>query len=62
MGIFGSMIFVRVVAFFTSPEWKVQSELLVSKGDGPASIVQRHASTVIFFSGTAGQIYLKFGL
>jgi hypothetical protein len=35
--------------------------LLVSKGDTLASVVRRHASTIIFFE-TAGEIYFKFGL
>jgi hypothetical protein len=48
--------------FFSSPEPKVQGELLVSKKDAPASVVRRHASTIVFFSETVGQIYFKFGL
>jgi hypothetical protein len=47
---------------FSSPEPKAQGELLVSKGYTPASVVRRHASTIVFFSKTAGQIYFKFGL
>jgi hypothetical protein len=48
--------------FFSSPEPNVQGDLLVSKGDAPAFVVRRHASTIVFFSETPGQIYLKFGL
>jgi hypothetical protein len=49
--------------FFSSPEPTAQGELLVSKGDTPASVVRRHASTIVFFSETAErQNYIKFGL
>jgi hypothetical protein len=48
--------------FLALPEPKVQGELLVSKGDTPASGVMLHASTIIFFFQTDGKIYLKFGL
>jgi ankyrin repeat protein len=47
---------------FSPPKPKAQDELLVSKGDAPASIVRRHASTTVFFSETTKQIYFKFGL
>jgi hypothetical protein len=46
----------------SSPEPKAQGELLVSKGDAPATIARRHASTIVFFSETTKQIYFKFGL
>jgi hypothetical protein len=48
--------------FISLPEGKAQVELLVSKGDTPASIVRRRTSTIVFFSETAGKIYFKFGL
>jgi hypothetical protein len=48
--------------FIGSPEPKAQGELLVSKGDAAASVVRCHASTIVFFSETTGQIYFKFGL
>jgi hypothetical protein len=54
------MFVCRIV--FSSPEPKVQGKLLVSKGDTPASIVRRDASTIIFFCETDGQMYFKFGL
>jgi hypothetical protein len=38
---------------FSSPEPKAQGELLVSKGDALASVIRRHASTIVFFSETA---------
>jgi hypothetical protein len=51
-----------MLSFISSPEPKAQGELLVSKGDAPASIVRRHASTIVSFSETTKQIYFKFGL
>jgi hypothetical protein len=40
---------------FSSPEPKAQGEILVSKGDTPASVVRRHASTIVFHFENAGQ-------
>jgi hypothetical protein len=54
--------FDRIMPLFSSPEPKAQGELLVSKGDAPASVNRRHASTIIFFSETAKQMYFNFGL
>jgi hypothetical protein len=50
------------ILFISSPERKAQSELLVSNGDAPASLVRRHASIIVFFSETTKQIYFKIGL
>jgi hypothetical protein len=56
----GDLKFILYV--ISSSEPKAQGELLVSKGDAPASVIRRHASTIVFFSETTGQIYFKFGL
>jgi hypothetical protein len=36
---------VRIMHIFSSPEPKAQGELLVSKGDAPASVVMRQQSS-----------------
>jgi hypothetical protein len=48
-------IFVYLYTFFSVDILLLlahQCELFVSKGDGPASVVHRHASTILFFSET----------
>jgi hypothetical protein len=62
--IFIIMLSVCFLLFFivSSPAPKVQGELLVSKGDAPASVVRRHASTFSSSLKPFGQIYFKFGL
>jgi hypothetical protein len=54
--------FYKLTLSLRSSEPKAQGELLVSKGDTPASVVRRHASTIVFFYETSGQIYFKFSM
>jgi hypothetical protein len=51
---YSAFLIFELLPIISSPEPKAQGELLVSKGGD--SGVRRHASTIVFFSETAGQI------